>query len=102
LLEKEMPCVLVPERYRRTLFTALQCSVVGWCINCDSLLTAKEMSGLVRDKYCRLPTAMRYCVGSSIAGPELSERVVCGHIGVEIDLALDICIRWSKSVMYLC
>ena len=41
--------------------------------NWVSLLTAKEMSGRVKERYCRLPTVARYGAGSKKGVPEVKE-----------------------------
>ena len=66
-LRKKMPWLIVPWRYRNIRLTADQCIVDGRCINWDNLLTANEISGRVRDKYCKEPRTWCYWIGS-IAG----------------------------------
>jgi hypothetical protein len=56
------PRVRVYFKYRRILLTAVQCTVVGACKNWQTLLTEKEISGLVRVTYCRAPTMLLYLV----------------------------------------
>ena len=43
-------------RYLRTLFKAVKCFPIGFCMNWENLLTTKLMSGRVRPKYCKEPT----------------------------------------------
>jgi hypothetical protein len=38
-------------KYLKIRFTAIQWTVVGACKNCQTLFTAKEISGLVRVRY---------------------------------------------------
>jgi hypothetical protein len=45
---KVSPRFVVPLTYLSILFTAVQCTVVGTCRNWHTLLTEKDISGLVR------------------------------------------------------
>lgn len=64
------PRFRVPRIYMRILFTALQWMVVGACKNWQTLLIAKEISGLVSVKYCSALTKLLYLVESP--GPRVS------------------------------
>jgi hypothetical protein len=59
------PLFIVPLMYLKILFTAVQCEVIGACKNGQTLLTEKDISGLVKVKYCNAPTMLMYCVLSS-------------------------------------
>jgi hypothetical protein len=58
------PSLVEPLRYLKIRFTDVQCIVVGECKNWQTLFTAKDMSGLVRVKYCNAPTMLLYCAES--------------------------------------
>jgi hypothetical protein len=49
--------------------TACRWREVGRCMNCETLLTAKDISGRVSDRYCRAPTRLRYGEGSVRGSP---------------------------------
>jgi hypothetical protein len=49
------PIQMEPLKYRKILFTVVQCTVVGACKYRQTLLTAKEILGFVRLKYCNAP-----------------------------------------------
>lgn len=93
---------MVPLRYRRTRLTAIQCLVVGRCINWDNLLTTKEMSGQVNERYCKAPVIFRYSVASASGEPPARQSIWVELIGVDTSLESSIFERCSKSQMYFC
>lgn len=56
-------------------------------MNCDNLLTVKEISGRVRDKYLRLQAIARYSVGSNKGEPKLKVGVEPIGKGIRTGLA---------------
>ena len=97
-----MPWKIVCFKYQSNRFAAVKCVVVGLCINWDSLLTAKEMSGWVRDKYCRAPIILLYSLLSTEDVPLRSLSTVVVDNGVITALAPCIFSFINKSLMYLC
>lgn len=89
-------------RYRRTRLTATQWEVVGLCINWESLLTAYAISGLVNERYCRLPITRQYSVVSSRVVPSWRERKVLVDSGVVTSLVVSIFMHANKSCIYRC
>jgi hypothetical protein len=71
-------------------------------MNCDTMLMAKERSSLVRERYCRDPTVLRYIVGSVIVGPSYLLKVDEADIGEEIGFAKSMLVLNNKSCMYHC
>ena len=101
LLEKNKLWSRVPLRYHRTLLAAIQCVVMGECINWHSWLTEKAMLGQVRVQYWSAPTIWRYLVTLERETPSRSESLEPEVVGVEHGLALTLWARWRSSVMYL-
>lgn len=59
-------------------------------MNCQILFTAKEMSGLVRERYCKPSTMLRYRVGSSRSGESNFDNLRETAIDEEIGFAWSI------------
>lgn len=74
--------------------------MVGECMNCDNLFTAKEISGLVKARYCKLPTTLLYSVGSCNRAPECIDSFGDVAIGVVTGLAPIILVLSRRSKMY--
>ncbi|KAI5441129.1 hypothetical protein KIW84_010550 [Lathyrus oleraceus] len=72
-----------PAKYPSTLLSAVQCVILGFCMNWTSLLVLKAMSGRVRLKYWRLPTRARYSVGEGMRLPESLSNLYVADIGVD-------------------
>ncbi|KAJ0861532.1 hypothetical protein HanPSC8_Chr12g0507741 [Helianthus annuus] len=70
-------------------------------MNCESLLTVKEMSGRVKDKYCSAPTKARYSVGDGRGSPSRTVIIEEADIGVGADLQLLMLALVRISRMYL-
>ena len=80
----------------------VQWFVVDLCINYESLLTAKEISGRVKEMYWRLPMILWNSDLSTAAVPSTSWRDWVVERGVETSFSLLI-LMWSKSSRtYLC
>lgn len=62
----------------------------------------KDMSGLVRVRYCKAPMMLRYWVTSAVGVPSFNMRVVVGDRGVSDGLGLAISNLWIISQMNLC
>ena len=95
------PKWMVCLRYRRRRLTAYQWMLVGRCINWESLLTVKVMSGLVRDKYCKASTVLLYKVASGRGSPSKAERLVEEAIGELRGFASSIFVLPKRSKIYL-
>jgi hypothetical protein len=63
------PIGMVCLRYCNILLTAYQCVSNGLCMNLLILWTEKERSGLVKAKYCKLPTTCLYRYGFEYGVP---------------------------------
>ncbi|KAI5441134.1 hypothetical protein KIW84_010555 [Lathyrus oleraceus] len=72
-----------PAKYPSTLLSAVQCVILGFCMNWTSLLVLKAMSGRVRLKYWRLPTRARYSLGEGMRLPESLSNLYVADIGVD-------------------
>ena len=70
-------------------------------MNCSTLFTENEMSGLVNERYCKPPTMLRYLLASVIAWPLVLDKMLEGHAGVEIPLADAMFALAKRSTMYL-
>jgi len=61
---------MVDLRYLRIHLMAWRWREVGRCMNWETLFTTKDISGRVRDRYCKAPTRLRYGEGSVRGSPE--------------------------------
>ena len=89
-----------PAKYPSTLLSAVQCAVLGFCMNWASLFVLKAMSGRVRFKYWRLLTSARYSVGEGRRSPESLSNLYVADNGVDAGFVFampDLC---SRSVIY--
>ncbi|KEH27861.1 transmembrane protein, putative [Medicago truncatula] len=89
-----------PAKYLRTLLIAVQCAVLGFCMNWAGLLVLNEMYGRVRLKYWRLPTSARYSVGDGRRSPESLRNLFVAGNGVDVDFVSAIPDLCSRSVIY--
>ena len=82
------------KRIREAMKSEERITIENWV----SLLTAKEMSGQVKERYCRLRTVARYGVGSKKGVPEVKEMdaKIVGK-GVRTGFALAVLVRLSRS-----
>lgn len=83
-------------RYRNTRLAACIWRLVGHYICCDSLLTVKQMSSRVRDKYWSDPINLRYVVTSQLelSAGEISDEDV--DMGVEVGFKSCV-LNWPRS-----
>lgn len=65
-----------------------------------TFLIAKNMSGWVKAKYCKLPTTLLYKWGFSNVVPSNVVSLRDEYIGVETGLALCMLVQWSNSEIY--
>jgi len=89
-----------PAKYLSTLLSAVQCAVLGFCMNWASFFVLKAMSGRVRLKYWRLPTSAQYSVGDGRRSPESLRNLFVVDNGVDagfVSAMPDLC---SRSVIY--
>lgn len=82
-------------------FTTCQCVWDGWCINWESLLTEKLMSGLVNARYWSLPIALRYFFASLGGEPSFNLREIVVDNGVETPWQSYIENSCKMSIMHL-
>jgi hypothetical protein len=73
---------------------------VGLCIKCESLLTAKLISGRVKARYYNAPITHRYSVESTNEEPSASFKGTETESGVVTSLAPSILVLASKSQIY--
>ena len=71
-------------------------------MNWDNLFTANEISGRVKETYCRLPMILRNSVLSTFVVPSSNLRDCVVERGVETSLAPLMLVFDSNSRMYLC
>ena len=95
-----IPWLMVPLTYRSILFTAVQWSVVVLCINWQTWLTAKAISGLVQVRYWRAPTALRYSDGSESGSPSRILNLLPLTTGDEQGFAPSILYFLSRSSIF--
>lgn len=95
-----MPLFSDPLRYRRILFIALRSALVGSLKRRYTLFTAYVISGLVKVRYCKLPTRPQNSVAFT---GSLSSRFVVDFIamGVAKGVQSSIFAFDSKSCVYL-
>lgn len=70
-------------------------------MNWHTLLTAKETSCLVNERYCKLPTMLLNKVTFSKEGESNFESLVHADMGEEMELAPIILVFFNKSKIYL-
>lgn len=85
-----------------TRFTKLQCTSVGLCINCDSLLTVNATSGIVRERYCIQPIIFLYSKALNILVPSVIDKEVEDDMSVETYLAVAMAVLSRRSRIYFC
>ena len=56
----DIPNCMVPFRYCNICLTAVKWDTMRFCIKWQTWCTEKAISGLVKVKYCRAPTMLRY------------------------------------------
>lgn len=69
------------------------------CMYCESLLTANAISGLVKERYCKLPTTFLYCVALHGLEPSSRTNFVDDAFGIETSLASCILVMSRTSLM---
>jgi len=89
-----------PAKYLSTLLSAVQCAVMGFCMNWASLFVLKAMSRRVRLKYWRLPTSARYSVGDGRRSPESLSNLSVADNGVDVGFVSAMSDLCSRSVIY--
>jgi len=100
VVEIKTPLSQEPAKYLSTLLSAVQCAVMGFCVNWASLFVVKAMSGRVRLKYWRLPTSARCLVGDGRRSSKSLSNLYVADNGVDaifVSAMPDLC---SRSVIY--
>lgn len=93
---------MVDLRYRKILLTVDQWVSRKSCLDWETLLTAKAISGRVIDKYCNAPIVLQYNVISENWEPKSLPREALAAIGEIMGLACIIFILAKMPEMYLC
>lgn len=88
-------------KYQSNLFVVVQWVIMEWCMNWDSLLIAKLMSSLVREKYCNAPMTRLYSVESTVEASSSNFKGNEVESGFVTSLALSIIFFAKRSHMYL-
>lgn len=88
------------KRYCKSRLTAFQWSVVGWCMNWESLSTENARLGHVKERCWRLPTIVRYSIRSKSDVPVWRSSVGAVTSGVMTVLALVMWVQARRSLMY--
>ena len=89
-------------KYRRSRLVAIQWFVVDLCINYESLFTANEIFGRVKERYRMLPMILQNFELSIVAVPSTSWRDWVVERGVETSFPLLILVWYKSSRTYLC
>lgn len=87
-------------KYYRSLFTVIMCVAVGLCMNCESLLTANDMLGSVRKRYCSPPMTNLNSMLSTKEVPSINMRVVVVKNKVDTSLAPNMFV-FLENILYI-
>jgi hypothetical protein len=90
----------IPRRYHKIRRTTAQWTVVGEATNWLTIWTTYAISGRVMVRYTKLPTIVRYKVGSIKGKPSEEEYLALTSIGVSTVLLLVSLARSRISATY--